>query len=405
MRGILLAPVFLIILSVTVSALTLGEALGLAEGNNPQVKQARARFEAAKARTQQKSWLDQPSLVYNFRQIPIGARNPGNATWYQYGVSQKIPLPHKFWLLRSSSLNTENKYKHIYDQTYWNIRSKVISAYFKLSFAIKKREINQENLAVLKRLMKVTEAKYVVGKSSQSDLLSAQIKYELLKNIDLTFGQEIKLSRTGLQKLLNKDQKYNPETAPLPFSAELNSDLLIKRAKDSNPTLLALKSEKKSLEDMHLISKTDLIGDLKTSFFQRETPGVGLTGWDFLLSAEIPLWFWSKSSQIGEVGYKQDVVEQSYIDYNNELNQKVEAAFIKLDMAARTEGLYRKSILKKTRQALSAAEIAYKANKIDFPNLLNTQKMYFNTKLAHYRNLVDMQIYKAELESLLGRKL
>ncbi|OGC04738.1 hypothetical protein A2276_02035 [candidate division WOR-1 bacterium RIFOXYA12_FULL_43_27] len=404
-RILTISTIFFLITNIAVSALTLDQALETANKNNPKTLSSYAMYEEAKTKVVQKNWLPQPDLMLEYKQIPQEARNPVNAGMYMYGFSQKLPFPYKLWLSHSSAWNMENRYKYLYEQQAWDTRADVVEAYYKLFFANRKYEINKSNLEILKRFKRVSESKYVVGKAAQSDLLTAQIQYELIKNDDETFKREISLAQTALERLLNKNTGGTTESAPKAFDFKLDLEKVKELAQKLNPMLLALKSQKNSLSDAHALSKFDIIPDIKTTVLQREIPNAGLNGWDFKLSAEIPLWFWSKAAAINEAGYTQDIVEQAYLDFKNELNQKVETVYIKLETTVRTDKIYKDSILKKTKQALSSAETAYRADRIDFLTLSNAQKMNFDAELAYYKNLVEIEIHKARLEALIGGEI
>src|SRR3989339_1344779 len=387
MRGFVLSLLLVVIFSSLVQALTLEQAINLAQKQNPQIVAAQAKASQAQAVATQASWLNEPELMYEFMQIPASSLNPTNSTLRRYGLAQKIPFPYKLWLQGSAAAKQAQQAGYMSQQSSWNTRQAVIAAYFGLFLAEKEQEINQANLTILQGLSSVTQSKYAVLKAGYSDVLLAQIEAEKLANDQITLNQKVGLAKTELQRVLNQQTAGSLGTKPQTFEFNVSLEAL---NTESNFQLKSLAAADQARQDQLALAKWQYWPDLKTTVLERETPGVGLTGWDLNLSAEIPLWFWA---------------QQAYVDYSNELQKQVETTYIQLDQAVRTEKLYRQTIVTKAKQALAAAQTAYQVNKLDFLSLLNIEKTYFNAQLIRYRNLVSMQIYKAKLEAMLGREI
>lgn len=403
-----LISILILVLSFNVqlvAALTLNQAIDIAFQNNLEIKEQESVLSAAKAKTTYKSWLKQPRLIATYMEIPSSTINPFRAPIYLYGVGQEFPFPYKLWLENQMFSKEEKSRYFAFEAKKREIRSQVVQAYFKLYFFEKKLEINQENLKILDELQSISSTKYRIGQGLYADLLASQIEYEILENENKTLVDEIELAKTQLRKKLNKDLVIKTETLPKGIFSLPPLEKVKQTAKASNLQILALDEEKKSRQDQVLIKKFDYLPDLDLAYLQREAPGTGLKSWDFMLSARIPLWFWAKNAEIGELAYREESLQKEYLNLQNKIEEISENIYLNLKNALRQEETYRLRVLPKNKTALSSAQTAYKNSQMDFISLLSLQKMYRENEIKYYEYLTDLEGHKAKLEEILGTEL
>ena len=95
--------------------------------------------------------------------------------------------------------------------------------------------IFEENVDLMRQFSKVAEAKYAVGKASQSDALKAQVELSKMMNELVTLRQEKETNTAMLNTLLNR-----PPEAPLGFPMDPDPRTLKKNLSDLE--VLALES-------------------------------------------------------------------------------------------------------------------------------------------------------------------
>ncbi len=75
---------------------------------------------------------------------------------------------------------------------------------------------------------------------------------------------------------------------------------------------------------------------------------------------------------------------------------------MKIETAERLANLYQNSVLPQAEQAVKSANIGYRADRVDFLNLLESQRQLEEFKLEFYRALVMQNNGVAQLEQVLG---
>lgn len=77
----------------------------------------------------------------------------------------------------------------------------------------------------------------------------------------------------------------------------------------------------------------------------------------------------------------------------------------KVQTSERLVKLYRDNIIPQAEQSLNAAEIGYQSGKVDFLNLIDSQRVLLDFNLAYYRAVADFGINIAQLERVVGIEL
>jgi len=86
----------------------------------------------------------------------------------------------------------------------------------------------------------------------------------------------------------------------------------------------------------------------------------------------------------------------------NKILFDVKDSFVKVQTAGRLVDLFKTTILPLAEQSLEAATIGYQADKVDFLNLLESQRVIQNFQLDYYRALVSYEQRLADLERTVG---
>ncbi|MFB0519393.1 MAG: TolC family protein, partial [Acidobacteriota bacterium] len=134
-------------------------------------------------------------------------------------------------------------------------------------------------------------------------------------------------------------------------------------------------------------------------------PQEGQNTWAVMVSMSLPIW-WSKTKAgVNEAEMKESSERFAYTDTENMTLMNVKDTYFRLKTAERQVALYRDSILPRTEQALRVSEEGYRADQVDFLNLIDSQRMLLHFQLAYERALTDLQQNLARLEEIVGGKL
>ena len=67
--------------------------------------------------------------------------------------------------------------------------------------------------------------------------------------------------------------------------------------------------------------------------------------------------------------------------------------------------LYKTALIPQTEQAFEATKIGYETGRVDFLNLLDSERILLQTRLAYYKAIADYQKSIAFLERITGKEL
>ena len=79
-------------------------------------------------------------------------------------------------------------------------------------------------------------------------------------------------------------------------------------------------------------------------------------------------------------------------------------AVLRLDSLFERIELYGGTLVPQSQHSLSTGEAAYETNRIGFLDLLDSERVWFQVRLAYRRLLADAWIALADLERAVGRK-
>ncbi|MFH1239520.1 MAG: TolC family protein [bacterium] len=384
--------------------ISLDEIIQIALKDNPELKAARANLKASQARLGTSSSLPDPSIGAEYQNIPQGTLKLDEAEMKMYTFTQEIPWPGKLLLRGKISRNAVSIAEQEYKAKQREIITQVKQAYFELYLIYKSIDINKENSQILGQIVKVAERKYSLGKGNLSEALKTQLEFSKLENILITLENQKQTAESKLNALLNRSPD---ESIGLPEFREdvefhYKIDDLYNLAKLNRPDIQIAGSNIKQSDFKLALTKREYLPDFMLTYKQRVMDGE-LAGWDGMFNITVPLWFWkNQSNMVKEMQAEKEMSQNDYKTRENMALAEIKQMYLKLDTAQRQVNLAKTTIIPQAEQVLTVSQTGYEAGKVDFLDLLDTQRMYLETKLEYYMNLVDYQMAKAELEEMVG---
>jgi cobalt-zinc-cadmium efflux system outer membrane protein len=399
--GIIL--IVILLKAATVFGLELEEAVSQALQKNPEILAAKSVWLAkSKGVAAQATWPD-PQFEIMYEQIPQGG-NISDAQMKMYGVSQQIPFPGKLSLKRKYGEDVARAGFERYQAKIREIVDQVKEAYYSLYYIEQAIQTNQENAELLNKFKRIAEAKYVVGKASQHDVIRAKIELSLLQNDLLDLKQRRATAASALNTLLNEDLQRPVEMPSELKIADNNNSLaeLTQEAEKLRPEIKAVIKQLAASEKKASLAQMQFLPDFKVTLLQREVRNGGLDGWNARFMLNLPVWFWSKTSALEAANEERAATRQSYTGIKNKVLFEVKEAYLKVDEAERMVILFEETIVPQAKQALRAATIAYQADEVDFLTLISSQKTLEDSKLGYFKARTNLGKALARLERAVG---
>src|SRR3989442_9263088 len=196
------------------------------EKNNPEIRAARFRFEAATKRPAQAGTLPDPRLTLANVGVgqPFSRLNVSEFAYRGIGFSQEIPFPGKLSLAAEEAQGEADSERQNYRSILLEKTAQLKRAYYDWYFVTKSIEITAKNRDLLDRLEQIARARYAVGKGIQPDVLKAQVEVSgLAQQIEL-LAQKKLLAEARIRSLLNSElplgRPADIQQSPLPLKLE-----------------------------------------------------------------------------------------------------------------------------------------------------------------------------------------
>lgn len=389
---------------------TLDSLVAEALENNPELRAARARWEASQKRPKQEGTLPDPMIGVDWQNVTFDSitleEDPNSML--RFSVSQEIPFPGKLSLKEKiASIDADAEGKS-YRASERKVAADLKSDYYDWQLTLKAIEITQKNKSLLEKFTEIAKIRYEVGKAAQQDMITAGVETsKFLEQIEvLELRREIIEAR--INSILGRPtdaplgKPEEPVKVPLPFSPEEAGVL----AEKNSPALAMKESLVSSGQESLALARKELYPDFVVGL----SPGVmgkdgkGMDGvWEVSLGLKVPLYFWRKQSLgVEEAALNLKGAEEEYKNTNREVRFSVKESYLTARTSEKLMDLYEKGIIPQSRLALESATSGYQTGSVDFSVLLDSMMTVFSFELEYERNLAEYLKALARIEEYTG---
>ena len=417
----LLIPIVLTLLASPGSAESLPSPLPLAwcltraATENPSIAMDLALRDAAEQRIVQAGALDDPRLRYEASNIPTGDLDFGSTplSGHQFGLSQRVPFPGLLSNREAAAEASAEAAAFALEDRELAVASAVEGAWAELGFSQRALGITEQNIALLRQLTRIAEAKYGVGTGLQQDVLRAQVELTVLLDEKLSRKAAVEQASARLAALLDlpaetafpvtealADDSSFPELATLSASLEAtNAQLLSRKA--------AVEEAERRVRVSELESYPDF--DLGLGYrVRRRVAGDAVRGDDFIgasVTVRLPV---DRSKWNARVAERRALLrrqEAAYRGARASLLGALRSAHAELTRADAETALLRTGLVPQARQSLDSSRSGYEVGRIEFLGLLDSQVRLLDAELRLVRAEADRRQAFAALEAAAGANL
>jgi outer membrane protein, heavy metal efflux system len=382
--------------------------------NNPEIKESQHRIKAAQEVPSQVSSLDDPTLQFQLKNLPIDTFDLSQepVTQKELSFSQKLPYPGKLGLKAEIAGKNIEITEQDLEEVRLNITRDVKLAFYELCFVLSATNIIQENKALLEQFVTIAESKYSVGKGLQHDVLKAQVELTKIMEQLIEFKKRGEIEKAKLNSLMNLLPQqplmitHGISKTEFNYTVQQLQDI----AEKHRPLLRKIQSLKERYGSSKKLAEREYYPDFKVGFKygQRESPR-NIDRPDFVsafVGINIPIWFKTKQSRrVLENGYKVDMASETYNKAKNQIFLNLSNLVDKEHQGSTTLQLIEQGILPQARQSLESALVGYSVDKVDFLTLLDNQLTLFNWQIKYHRELTDYEKNLAFIEQSTGKNL
>ncbi len=379
--------------------------------HNPAIRSARHGWQAARERITSQQAYENPMVTYdpdtgNMAQTRSGPQETG------VGFSQAIPFPGKLSLRGDVADEQARAAFERLQAITQEISRQVRTRYADYYLAARSLTINADTSELTRQFAAIAAAKYRVGTAAQQDVILAQEQLSRLAAERVGFEGDQETALGNLNALLDR-----PPRAPIGSPSDLHAEELsvalnelVDSAHDARPELKEQDHFVEASRDSLRLAKMGYLPDFKVGgqYFaigggtNPTFPQDGHDIWMAQLGFSIPIWVNRVQAEIGEMDARVMQEESRRRDLTNQVYDQVQRAYERVRVAARTEKIFRATLIPQTQERIAAARAGYQTGVVDFLTLIDSLKSLEEVQLQRDRAVRDYQQSLADLERAVG---
>ena len=418
-------------------------ARALAE--NPSLRAASSRVDAARARVRPSAALPDPTLMLGIINQPLGSMattsahgtaaasgGPDPMTMRMIGVGQTLPYPGKLALRTRAAEREVDAMQAALDRTRRQVIRDVKWSYYDLAYVDQALAIVERNRDVLNGLIAVTESRYSVGTVGQQDVLKARVEATRLAETATALAEQRRAAAAQLSALLDQPSDALVDRPTLPpsvvqaavappdairfVSATFGSraaesplrpltelqDAAIQQSPEIREHEAMIAAQAARVE----LARKAYLPDVDVSLQYGQRSG-GLPDMvSATVSVPIPLFKGRKQDQeSAEASAQLATLEAEHRASVNTLRAEVARLVSDIERERTRLALTVKAVLPQSRAALASATASYQVGKVEFLTVLDDQATVFTYETEYFRALSDFAKNVAELERIVGTEV
>jgi len=391
-------------------SLTLSEVTAAVLANNPSIKEALRKWNAAKARIPQAGAWDDPRLggesrVRRFVDIPPNAFVDQTAS-----VEQMIPITGKnLARARATAAEALSAYEEVRRQQL-DVIAAARAAFFRLANAQAQLEINDNNIVSLQQIADISRSKYEAGTETAANVLVAETDHSKLLEARRDLERQVSDEQAQLNTLMNRDAFAAlgvPEEAGLKMpelSVPRLRPLLLTQRPEIKMAEAKIDAEKSKLQLAHREWIPDPALSVKAQRYNDAAQSVSEV--DAGISFTVPWVNPGKySAAVREAKENLGAAEHGLDRLQKEALRLLRDQIEKIETAHHHVELFRDKIVPQARQAFEANRLGYETGKATFLDWITAQRNLREFEAMARQHLADYQIAIAELEAVIGAQL
>ncbi len=416
MKTVTYALALLLLFSFSICAQeteSLNSLIEEALSNNPRIKAARAGAESSANRPSQEGSLPNPIIGGRIKNVSFSEFTLGEdpRSDIQAFIAQEIPFPGKLRAKERIATEEAESRRWLSDSVSRKVVRELKQAYYEWSFIEQSIEITERNKELLKKFVRIAEAKYEVGSGIQQDVIRAQVEVSgFIERLEL-LKQKKEIIEARIKKILNR-----PQDSPLNRPEELLKPVIgatLEQITDAaslySPDLKSSQDLIESRKEALKLAEKEYLPDfiLGATYFNRDGGSGDLDDiWEVSLGLRVPLYFWRKERfGVQEAALDISEANENYEAIKNDVLFAIKDSFISARTAEKLTDLYREGIIPQSTLSLESAISAYQVGEVDFLTLLNNLVTLFNFELEYFEQLAALNTSLARIEEVSGLDL
>ena len=381
--------------------LSLETALRLALENNPELRAARGRGDAASGRaTQAKAWTN-PELEIVADDWPLrGSRGFSDAK-RTIGISQTVPFRGKKSLDERMGGMGVKRSAAEFALRRSQLIQEVKADFFRVLALEKMATIFSQRIAATESGATTTRKRVEAGASAYQEQLRAEVQLEQARTEWSDCENELTAARQNLATQLGRTDLN--ETKLIGTLAETPDNNLMSGTADErlarHPSLNAVQTNLDHAELGRRRARLEPYPDVKIGVAAGQIGETGQSIGQLSLSLPLPILDQNKGAR-QEARANVNIASAELHAVRLQLQRDWANTVQRYRTVSGQVIKYREHILPKAEEALLLVQTGFEQGKLPLIDLIDTQRTTSEVQLAYWKKLLEMNITQAELESL-----
>lgn len=396
----LAAGMLLSALPAAAAPLGLPALLQEAEQNNPELAALRERAEAAEARVTPAATLPDPKLTAEWMDLPQPAP--------KVQVSQMIMYPGKLGRMAEMERQMARMARMEYEARRWMVASDVRKAYYDLYYVDRLQDINRDSQALLKDMIRVTNARYAVGQGMQADVLRPQLQLTRLLNDQIDYAERLQSSQARLKGLLGRAGEAPqdmPKDVKLTRVAADRKGLM--QLAEAGPMIQMARADVSRAQAALDLAKLGYYPDFELG--AGVTPGSGMdarTSFSVMAGVTLPVWAAQKQGNQVTEAEKNVLAAQARLEARRrEADAQINTLLNQINRMESQLKLLNEGSIPQARTALKANLAAYQTGRGDYLMMLDSFMALYDNRMQAAMLLSEHEAMIGMLEASVGQPL
>ncbi|MEW6158203.1 MAG: TolC family protein [Verrucomicrobiota bacterium] len=385
-----------------IEALTLDQALALAERQHPELAEAKALIDAAEGRVTQAGLFPNPEAIARMESAPLTGRTAREAE-YLAGVSQPIPLGGRLGKGRQAEqLDRDRRIREL-EVRRRNLQKRIRNAFATALYQTQAHQMQGKITTSLEKSVATTKARVEAGDLWKEELARAEM--ELLR-AQVESKRSAAMHEQAMRALKaaigNPDLPVKSLAGTLEAAFELSALETFTANLSNSPEMLLAGAEVRWREALLDLAKAERVPELRVEALYRRLEASKENAIDIGVTIPIPL-FDRGQGRMREARAELSAAEARARSTENALNVRFQEMRDQFATALANSRILRTEVLPRVDSVLKASEARFEAGDISLAELLPVRRDWAAVQLTYLESLRDVMQAWADLSAFLQK--
>jgi outer membrane protein TolC len=393
-------------------SLTLAEAEHVALERDAMTREMRAQAAAMRERAVMDGQLMDPQLRFGAVNVPVDSwsLDEEDMTMLEVGMSQEFQPGRSRQLSRKQMEQLATAMDATAQDRERLVRREVRKLWTQLGYVGGARDALGQQTAWVEQMRQSARARYAAGEGQQLDVLQAGLDVAMLREQLLDVDRDEAMYRSQLGFWLGSDEATRAHPSGVAPRAELEPLATLEARLDAHPAQLdyerRIAAANTAVDVANEKRKPGWMLDVSYGFRQ-DMPG-GMSRPDMLSAmGSMGLPFFTKDRQDRDVAaarLEARGLHEQHEDHRREMQAMLAEAWNTAHRTAELERFYEDELLELADQSVTAALLAWRANRIMIDDVVRARRVAAETRMKHLRLAADRALAQHEIDYLVGEE-